>query len=142
MMPVLLTCAWAVLHTAARPASQAALDAHCLLWMLDEQKAGSGASTAAAQAAAAAGAPQQQAGSGSGKGKGSSGGPVAQLHAAARTPATPAGSPAAAEEALQFLAGSGGRQLCQQFERDATAGGWRLHMTMLNPKETRLGLVA
>lgn len=63
---------------------------------------------------------------------------MAQLHAATLSSGNPPGSAAAAEAALQFVAGSAGRQLCQLFEREATAGGWRMNMTMLNPKETRL----
>ena len=109
--------------------------------MLDQQKAaGSSASSAPAAAAPAAGSQKQQqrqrvSSSGSGSGNG---GPLAQLHAAASSPGTLPGSAAAAEAALQFVAGSGGRQLCQLFEKEATAGGWRMNMTMLNPKETRL----
>ena len=122
--------------------SQAALDAHCLLWMLDQQKAaGSSASSAPAAAAPATGSQKQQrrrqsvSSTTSGSSKG---GPLAQLHAAASSPGAAPGSAAAAEAALQFVAGSGGRQLCQLFEKEATAGGWRMNMTMLNPKETRL----
>lgn len=114
--------------------------------MLDQQKAaGSSAATAPAAApapAAAAGSGRQrQSASGSNGGSSSSssnGGPLAQLHAATCSPGAPSGSAEAAEAALRFVAGPGGRQLCQLFEKEATAGGWRMNMTMLNPKETRL----
>jgi hypothetical protein len=131
---------YVLLKQGATPQSvvNAALDAHCLLWMLDQQKAaGSSAPAAPAPVAAAAGGKKQQQRSSSSGGS-SNGGPVAQLHTAASSPGAPPGSAAAAEAALQFVAGSGGRQLCQLFEKEATAGGWRMDMTMLNPKETRL----
>ena len=116
--------------------------------MLDQQKA-AGSSAATAPPAAAAAAPAAAAGSsrqrqstkgsnGNGSSSSSNGGPLAQLHAATRSPGAASGSAEAAEAALRFVAGPGGRQLCQLFEKEATAGGWRMNMTMLNPKETRL----
>jgi hypothetical protein len=132
---------------------QGAMDAHCLLWMLDEQRA----------AVKAAGQPQAANGNAGGSRV------VARLHRAARQlgttgassgggatgsiggwiggmgltqqqqqqpPATPSSVPAG-QDALDYVAREG-RQLYQQFERQATASGWRMHMTMLNPRQTRL----
>jgi hypothetical protein len=126
------------------------MDAHCLLWMLDEQRA----------AVKAAGQPQAANGNAGGSRV------VARLHRAARQLGTsgasssgggigsiggwsvgmglmqqqPAGTPSsvpAGQDALDYVAREG-RQLYQQFERQATASGWRMHMTMLNPRQTRL----
>lgn len=110
---------------------QAALDAHCLLWMLDEQKAA---------AAATCKLPPNGGASNGSSSISDGGGVVAQLHRAARLsdPAAGAGSAVAAADALAFVAGTGGRQVEAQFERQAKEAGWQLHMTMLNPKETRL----
>lgn len=133
---------------------QGAMDAHCLLWMLEEQRA----------AVKAAGQPQAANGNAGGSRV------VARLHRAARQLGTsgasssgggigsiggwgvshgmglkqqqqqPAATPSsvpAGQDALDYVAREG-RQLYQQFERQATASGWRMHMTMLNPRQTRL----
>ena len=112
---------------------QAALDAHCLLWILDQQQ-----QRRARVPAAAAGA--------NGISR-----LVGRLHRAARLPveapgndrssSSASGSASAARDALQFVA-INGPELFRQFERQAEAEGWRVAMTMLNPRETRLGLVA
>lgn len=47
------------------------------------------------------------------------------------------GEPLGPEEALQYVARNG-RDLHREFEAQATRGRWRLHMSMLNPLETRL----
>ena len=132
------------------------MDAHALLWMLDQQVA---AAKQRQQTAAAAVEPDSRHGAFSGTSSsssgssGSSGGgaismggssEVGRLHRAALELGGPgsrqeAAGGAAAQEAVRYVA-SAGRELHQQFEKQAEAGGWRMHMTMLNPKETRLAV--
>lgn len=123
---------------------QAAMDAHALLWMLDHHEAAAGKLPLAAAVSEL----------GDGGSSSATGSPapvngcveVGRLHRAALELGGGGGGRAEAEggsggspDALRFVAAAG-RDLHQQFERQAEAGGWRLHMTMLNPRDTRLAL--
>jgi hypothetical protein len=146
----------------ARAVLQAATDAHTLLWMLDHQQAAAkhqqqpaAQLDGGASSGGTGGSSSSSSGGGSTKGRGSGfaapafpvGGSleVGRLHLAALElggigSGQVAAGNSAAQEAVRFVAHSG-RELHQQFERQAEAGGWRLNMTMLNPKETRLAVL-
>ena len=134
---------------------QGAMDAHCLLWMLDEQRAAvkaageqqaangnAGGSRVVARlhrAARQLGTSDSSTSSSGSACAGSGGSRMRQNHhhqQQAAAAATPSSVPAG-QDALDYVAREG-RQLYQQFERQATASGWRMHMTMLNPRQTRL----
>ncbi len=159
------------------------MDAHALLWMLDQQVAAAKQRQQAHPPTAAAVAGEQAESSGiassSGRAASSGGGnsgsffsrsgagrrgvsskasngseseaisvggssEVGRLHRAALElggagSRLEAAGGAAAQEAVRYVAAAGA-QLHRQFEEQAEAGGWRIHMTMLNPRETRLAV--
>lgn len=111
---------------------QAALDAHCLLWLVDsaaqQQKEAAAASVAVAPwPAPAADQP----------GSGGSGGVAAKLQAAVQELGGGGEGGLAGQQAVEFVARS---DHFKEFQRQAEQAGWRLHMTSLNPRETRLAL--
>lgn len=109
---------------------QAALDAHCLLWLLDnaaQQQKEAAVATGLAALPAAAPAPDPPAG----------GGVAARLQAAVRELGSVGDGGLAGQLALDFVSRS---DHYREFQRQAEQTGWRLHMTSLNPRETRLAL--
>ncbi|PSC70770.1 histidine-tRNA cytoplasmic isoform B [Micractinium conductrix] len=126
---------------------QAAMDAHCLLWMLDHPQPQHPQQQAATSAGPAKS--KQRGGGGGGNSSkymphtGHSGsdatdlppGVVGKLHVAAQQLGS--AGPAPERVAVEFVARG---ELFREFLRQAEQGGWRLPMTSLNPKETRLVL--
>ncbi|KAL4451307.1 hypothetical protein ABPG77_009379 [Micractinium sp. CCAP 211/92] len=111
---------------------QAALDAHCLLWLVDsaaQQQKEAAMPTAVAPWPGTQAADQALAGS--------SGGVASKLQAAVQELGSVGEGGLAGQQALDFVARS---DHFKEFQRQAQQAGWRLHMTSLNPRETRLAL--
>ncbi len=111
---------------------QAALDAHCLLWLVDsaaQQQKEAAMPTAVAPWPGTQAADQPLAGS--------SGGVASKLQAAVQELGSVGEGGLAGQQALDFVARS---DHFKEFQRQAQQAGWRLHMTSLNPRETRLAL--
>lgn len=129
---------YVLLKRGAAPADavRAALDAHAVLYMVDaarqrrhEASPGGGAATLAGLTAGAS----EGAAAGGARA-------VARLQRAVAGMAAQGGAEAHVA-AMRYVAAQGG-DLFRQFDAQATAEGWRLPLTMLNPSETRLEVVA